>query len=166
MKFGKMKPQRRDRLIVVLLIVSFSAVAVGLMLMALNENLNFFYSPEQIVKGEAPLNQNIRAGGMVLDGSVSRGGEGQSLHVGFVISDLNGNDVSVTYEGILPDLFREGQGVIATGELDSDGVLYASEVLAKHDENYMPPEVAAVMEEAHKKSRQSNDSQSEDNTAP
>jgi len=157
MKFGKMKPHRRDRLILVILVVSFSALAVGLMLMALNENLNFFYRPEQIVQGEAPLNQSIRAGGMVAAGSVVRGGEGQSLQVSFVVSDMNGNDFKVEYEGILPDLFREGQGVIATGQMNASGVFKASEVLAKHDEQYMPPEVAAVLEEAHQKKNQTDE---------
>ena len=152
MKFGKMKPHRRNRLIQVLMIVIFSAAGTGLVLMALNENLNFFYSPEQIVKGEAPLNTTIRAGGMVQNGSVERSGEGQSLKVSFIVSDLAGNDFRVEYQGILPDLFREGQGVIAEGEISKEGVLHADKVLAKHDEQYMPPEVASVLEEAHGKS--------------
>lgn len=149
MKFGKMKPHRRDRLILVLVIVSFSALAVGLMLMALDENINLFYSPEQIVTGEAPVNQNIRAGGMVKEGSLKRTGQGQKLLVSFVIGDLKESEVRVEYEGILPDLFREGQGVIVMGELKDSGVFNANEVLAKHDEKYMPPEVASVLEEVH-----------------
>lgn len=149
MKFGKMKPHRRNRLIIALIIVSFSGLAVGLMLMALDENINFFYSPEQILQGEAPVDQNIRAGGMVKAGSVIRTGEGQKLLVSFVIGDMKNSEVTVEYEGILPDLFREGQGVIVLGELKSSGVFQANEVLAKHDENYMPPELTSMLEEVH-----------------
>ncbi len=96
------------------------------------------------------MGQTLRGGGMVKTGSVTR--EPESLSVSFVISDLKGADVAVRYEGILPDLFREGQGVVAVGTLDEERVLIASEVLAKHDENYMPPEVADVIDEAYLKS--------------
>lgn len=147
MKFGKMKPHRRNRLILVLLVVVASGTAVGMAMMALNENINLFYSPEQIVKGEAPVGQLIRAGGMVMDGSVNRSKE--DLRVSFMISDTANAHVKVQYEGILPDLFREGQGVIAHGVLNKNGVFVAEEVLAKHDENYMPPEVEKVIADAH-----------------
>lgn len=137
-----MHPKRRQRLLVIgFLFVGLSAT-VGLALTALNENINLFYPPDQIVNGAAPIDTRIRAGGMVMDGSIRR--DPSSLAVHFMISDLDGHDVPVTYNGILPDLFGEGQGVVATGQLGADGVFLASEVLAKHDENYMPPELAAM----------------------
>jgi len=147
-KFGKMKPHRRNRLLMVVFLVATSGGAVALALMALNENINLFYSPADIADGKAPVGQLIRAGGMVVNGSVKR--STTDLTVNFVISDLKSAEVPVQYEGILPDLFREGQGVIARGVLNEKGVFVAEEVLAKHDENYMPPEVADVLAEAHK----------------
>lgn len=147
MKFGKMKPHRRNRLILVCMVVVASGAAVAMAMMALNENINLFYSPEQIVKGEAPVGQLIRAGGMVTEGSVKRSEE--DLTVNFMISDTRDAHVQVQYVGILPDLFREGQGVIARGVLRGDGVFKAEEVLAKHDENYMPPELEKMMAETH-----------------
>ena len=147
MKFGVMKSHRRNRLLMVALIVASSGVAVALALVALNQNVNLFYAPAQIVAGEAPVDTVIRAGGMVKDGSVIRSEE--DLNVQFVISDLDAAEVTIQYNGILPDLFREGQGVIARGVLQADGVLVAEEVLAKHDENYMPPEVADALKDAH-----------------
>ncbi|MFT4720488.1 MAG: cytochrome c-type biogenesis protein CcmE [Candidatus Azotimanducaceae bacterium] len=148
MKFGKMKPQRRNRLMIAGLLVGSVGTAVGLALMALNENINLFYSPAQIVQGEAPVNTTIRAGGMVLDNSVQR--STTDLRVTFQVSDMQGSDVTITYVGILPDLFREGQGVIARGQLNDQGVFIAEEVLAKHDENYMPPEIAQTLAENQK----------------
>ena len=145
MKFGKMKLQRKRRLYIVLFVVATSSVAVGLTLMALNENINLFYSPQQIVNGEAPIGKTIRAGGMVVPGSIRRNED--SLLVEFDISDLKNAPLTVAFVGILPDLFREGQGVVALGSLDSQGIFQAEEVLAKHDENYMPPEVAEIMVE-------------------
>ncbi len=142
-----MKAHRRDRLLLIGLLVAAAGGAVTFALMALNENINLFYAPEQIVAGEAPVGKMIRAGGMVLDGSVVRSTE--DLTVNFRIGDMRESEVQVQYEGILPDLFREGQGVIARGELRDDGVFVAEEVLAKHDENYMPPEVAEVVAKAH-----------------
>ncbi len=136
-----MHPKRKQRLYAVGFVVAGAAVAVGLALMALQENINLFYPPEAIVAGEAPAGVTIRAGGMVLDGSLERG---DGLAVRFKVSDLAGHDVPVEYVGILPDLFREGQGVVATGTLRDDGVFVANEVLAKHDENYMPPELAGM----------------------
>ena len=147
MKFGRMKSHRRNRLLLIVFIVCAAGGATTFALFALNENINLFYSPEQIAQGEAPVGKTIRAGGMVLDNSVNRFGEG--LGVSFIISDLKSAQVTVEFEGILPDLFREGQGVIALGQLTDEGVFVAREVLAKHDENYMPPEVAAALEEAH-----------------
>ncbi len=147
MKFGPMKPHRRQRLMVVGLIVLCSSAAVMLAMMALEENVNLFYSPNEIVKGEAPVDTMIRAGGMVLEGSVVR--SETDLTVDFVIGDLVAAEVPVRYTGILPDLFREGQGVVARGRLTPEGVFVADEVLAKHDENYMPPEVADVIARAH-----------------
>jgi cytochrome c-type biogenesis protein CcmE len=148
MRFGKMKPQRRNRLMIAGLLVGSVGTAVGLALMALNENINLFYSPAQIVQGEAPVNTTIRAGGMVLDNSVQR--STTDLRVTFEVSDMQGSDVTITYVGILPDLFREGQGVIARGQLNDQGVFIAEEVLAKHDENYMPPEIAQTLAENQK----------------
>ena len=142
-----MKPHRRNRLALVALIVVASGGAVTLAMLALNENLNLFYSPIDIVEGRAPVDTMIRAGGMVVDGSVSRSSE--DLAVQFVISDMKTAEVTVRYTGILPDLFREGQGIVARGRLNESGVLVAEEVLAKHDENYMPPEVAKALAEAH-----------------
>ena len=146
MKFGAMKPHRRNRLLVVLTVLGFSGAAVALTLMALNENINLFYSPEQVLAGDAPEARTIRVGGLVMPGTVQR--EEDSLVVSFVIGDMAGAQVPIEFEGILPGLFREGQGVIAQGQL-SNGVFQADEVLAKHDENYMPPEVESVLAEAH-----------------
>lgn len=140
-----MNPKRKQRLIIVLLIVFGVGAAVGLTMFALSQNINLFYSPTQIAAGEAPQNTRIRAGGMVVDGSVIR--DQNSLNVTFEVTDYE-EKVMVHYNGILPDLFREGQGIVAQGELDSNNVLQASEVLAKHDENYMPPEVADALEKS------------------
>ena len=147
MKFGKMKPHRKRRLFVVLFIVVASSASIGLALMALNENINLFFSPDQILAGEAPVGKTIRAGGMVMANSVQR--DPETLKVGFDVTDLKGSVVKVEFMGILPDLFREGQGVIALGQLDSKGIFQAEEVLAKHDENYMPPELDDMVEQLH-----------------
>ena len=119
------------------LIVVGCTIATGLALLALRENINLFFSPSQIVDGTAPSNTTIRLGGMVVSGSIQRG---DNLGVTFVLTDL-AEQVTVTYEGILPDLFREGQGIVTQGKLDSTGRFLAEQVLAKHDETYMPPEV-------------------------
>ena len=147
MKFGKMKTQRRNRLLLILFLLAGVGVATRFVLLALNENINLFYSPGQIVDGEAPVERVIRAGGMVVNGSVLR--SDTDLGVRFAISDLRESEVTVQYTGILPDLFREGQGIIARGQLNNEGIFLAEEILAKHDENYMPPEVADVVAEAH-----------------
>ncbi len=134
-----MHPIRKQRLIMVLFIVAFASVAIGLMSYALRENINLFYPPSKIVAGEAPIDKRIRAGGCVLPGSVKRATD--SLDVEFLVTD-GAAELQVHYSGILPDLFSEGEAIVANGRLDGDGVFRATEVLAKHDENYTPPEVA------------------------
>lgn len=142
-----MNPKRKKRLIIVLMIVFGASAAIGLTMYALSQNINLFYSPTQIANGEAPANTRIRAGGMVVEGSVKR--DPESLRVTFEVTDYE-NKVAIEYSGILPDLFREGQGIVAQGKLDASGTLQAVEVLAKHDENYMPPEVAEALEKSGK----------------
>ena len=137
-----MNPKRRTRLIAALFLLVGAGVSVTLVLLALNENINMFYPPEAVVAGEAPVGTQIRAGGMVLEGSVDR--DPESLDVSFVLTDYVNSEFPVRYSGILPDLFREGQGIIVQGELSGEGVFRASQVLAKHDENYMPPELAEM----------------------
>ena len=137
-----MHPERKKRLGLILLVVFGVGVAVGLALMALSQNINLFYTPSQIAQGEAPEQTRIRAGGMVVDGSVVRSTE--NLDVQFAVTD-GAEQVVIFYSGILPDLFREGQGIVALGRLDENRMLIADEVLAKHDEEYMPPEVAQAM---------------------
>jgi cytochrome c-type biogenesis protein CcmE len=138
-----MHPVRKQRLYLVLFVVLFSSAAIGLVAYALRGNINLFYPPADVAAGKAPVGQSIRVGGMVVDGSVQRSDD--SLAVRFQLTDYEAS-VPVIYKGILPDLFGEGQGAVASGMLNSDGVLEASEVLAKHDENYMPPEVADALE--------------------
>lgn len=140
-----MRPRRRQRLIFVGVILVGVAVAAALVLTAIGENMLYFYSPSQIVAGEAPRSHDVRVGGLVVAGSVERTENG--LDVRFDLTDTAAS-VPVAYTGILPDLFREGQGIVALGRIDGDGVFHAREVLAKHDENYMPPEVAEALEVA------------------
>ena len=137
-----MTPKRKKRLSIILGLVFGTALIVGLVMYSLSENINLFYSTSQIVEGEAPVGARIRAGGMVVDGSVKRATD--SLKVQFAITDFE-HQVVVEFTGILPDLFREGQGIIAQGKMDANGIFQADEVLAKHDENYMPPEIAESM---------------------
>ena len=137
-----MHPQRRQRLFMVGFLLVGAGLTLTLVLLALDENLNLFYPPADVVAGVAPLNTQIRAGGMVKDGSVQRSSE--DLAVRFVITDHAGSEFTVRYQGILPDLFREGQGILVQGQLESPSSFVASEVLAKHDENYMPPELAEL----------------------
>jgi cytochrome c-type biogenesis protein CcmE len=136
-----MNPKRKQRLILISAMVIGVVVAVSLILLALNENINHYFDPTQVVAGEAPQDHTFRIGGMVVEGSVER--EIGELQVRFGLTDYQ-KTVTVTYDGILPDLFREGQGVVALGKLQGE-VFVAEEVLAKHDENYMPPEVAASL---------------------
>jgi cytochrome c-type biogenesis protein CcmE len=137
-----MNPKRKQRLLIALALVIGTALIVGLVMYSLNQNINLFYSTTQVVKGEAPKDARIRVGGMVEKGSLVR--DSKSLHVSFWVSNMV-DKVQVDYTGILPDLFKEGQGIIAQGKLDAQGVFQADEVLAKHDENYMPPEIADSM---------------------
>jgi cytochrome c-type biogenesis protein CcmE len=124
------------------LIFAGVAISVGLALRAFQENLLYFYSPTEVIAGEPPQGRKIRLGGLVKEGSLRR--EAGQLEVRFEVTDLE-NTLTVVYSGLLPDLFREGQGVIANGFIQADGVFRAEEVLAKHDENYMPPEVAEIL---------------------
>ncbi len=143
-----MTPKRKKRLAVIGLILGGVAVAAALMLNAFQQNLLFFDTPTQLLEEKLPQDRNIRLGGLVAAGSVVRQPDG--LTVEFDITD-NQNSLRVRYTGILPDLFREGQGIVALGRMGKDGIFEAEEVLAKHDENYMPPDVAEALEEAHKK---------------
>jgi len=145
-----MKPLRKRRLIFVLSIVLGIGTAVGLALYAMKQNINLFYSPMEVVRGDAPKGPLIRIGGLVVKGSVKR--DPDSLKVEFALTD-NAETVVVRYDGILPDLFREGQGIVTMGRLQDDGTFEASEVLAKHDETYMSPEVAAAIKEAEAKAK-------------
>ena len=127
-------------------VVAGVALAATLAFMAIGENMLYFFSPTQIKNGEAPAKRTLRVGGLVVPGSVKR--ESGSLTVQFDLSDHR-ESLTVSYTGILPDLFREGQGIVATGTLTPAGTFVAEEVLAKHDENYMPPEVAEALELAN-----------------
>ncbi|WP_263139367.1 cytochrome c maturation protein CcmE [Pseudomonas alcaligenes] len=140
-----MNAVRKKRLYIVLGILAGVGIAVALALSALQQNINLFYTPTQIANGEAPTDTRIRAGGMVEKGSLKRSGD--SLDVQFVVTDF-AKEVTIRYRGILPDLFREGQGIVALGKLGADGVMVADEVLAKHDEKYMPPEVTKALKDS------------------
>lgn len=133
---------RRQRMIFVGIILGGVALAATLALTAVGDNMLYFYSPSQLQAGEAPTSHAVRIGGLVVDESVKR--DAGSLTVAFELTD-GAQAVTVEYTGILPDLFREGQGIVARGSLRPDGVFVAAEVLAKHDENYMPPEVAEAL---------------------
>ncbi|MEH6616306.1 MAG: cytochrome c maturation protein CcmE [Porticoccus sp.] len=138
-----MHPIRKQRLVAVLFIVFFASVAVGLLSYALRDNINLFYPPSKLASGEAPVGKHIRAGGCVWPGSVERSND--SLDVSFLITDGSAQ-VRVTYSGVLPDLFGEGEAIVANGQMGEDGVFLATEVLAKHDENYTPPEVTDAVQ--------------------
>ena len=138
-----MHPVRKQRLIVVSLVVVLSSAAVGLVAFALRDNINLFYPPADVVAGKAPVDRSIRLAGMVVAGCIAR--SDTVLVTLFWVTDYEAS-VPVRYSGILPDLFAEGEGVVAEGVLDDNGMLIATQVLAKHDENYMPPEVAAALE--------------------
>lgn len=140
-----MTPKRKQRLIfVMVLLVGFGA-ATGLALFAFQKNLLYFYSPSQIASGDVETGQMFRLGGLVVEGSVAR--ESDGITTQFDITDTLGS-ITVSYTGLLPDLFREGQGIVAQGKINQQGIFVAQEVLAKHDENYMPPEVAEALKEA------------------
>lgn len=134
---------RRQRMVLIGLVVAGVAVSAGLALQAFRENVLFFFSPTEVVAGDAPVERGFRLGGMVADGSISR--EEGSMTIDFVVTDF-ANSIPVSYTGLLPDLFGEGQGVVVRGQMGADGAFMAEEVLAKHDENYMPPEVAEALE--------------------
>lgn len=142
-----MRTKRKQRLISICLLVTGISVAVGLTLLALQQNIDLFFSPSQIVAGQAPAQTNFRIGGMVVDGSVKR--NQTDLKVTFELTDT-AETVPVSFAGILPDLFREGQGIVASGAMH-EGVFVASQVLAKHDETYMPPQVNDALKAANKK---------------
>ncbi|MCW8934421.1 MAG: cytochrome c maturation protein CcmE [Gammaproteobacteria bacterium] len=137
---------RQKRMMFVAMLVAGIGVFITLIMMALNENINHFFSPTEILEGKAPENHSFRIGGLVVTGSVKR--DTESLKIEFDLTD-GAKNYPVLYVGILPDLFREGQGIVATGEIKNN-VFVAEEVLAKHDENYMPPEVADALKKSGK----------------
>jgi cytochrome c-type biogenesis protein CcmE len=134
-----MTPARKKRLGLILLMVAGVATGVGFALKSLDQNIMFFFTPSEVAGGKAPADKLFRMGGMVVEGTVHRPGDGLTVH--FDLTD-NEQNVTVKFAGILPDLFREGQGIIANGKLNESGEFVAEEVLAKHDETYMPPELA------------------------
>ncbi|MFZ7108160.1 cytochrome c maturation protein CcmE [Avibacterium avium] len=149
-----MNPRRKSRLTIVLFVLIGVAVASSLVLYALRQNIDLFYTPTEVIYGKnddaetkPKVGQRIRVGGMVVAGTVKR--DDKSLKVVFDLNDI-GPSITVEYEGILPDLFREGQGIVAQGVLKAPTLLEASEVLAKHDENYVPPELGEQMKKVHK----------------
>lgn len=146
-----MHPLRKQRLQFVILIVVAATVVVGLVVYMLGQNANYFYTPSQIAVGEAPQGVQIRAGGMVVEGSVQRAAD--SLDVQFAVTD-GASILVIQHSGILPDLFDEGEAAIAAGKIDANRVLQATEVLAKHDEKYTPPEVADAMNEVYQRKQE------------
>ncbi len=141
-----MKP-RQKRLMFIIAGLALVAAAVGLVLFALKDNVSLYFTPTQVYHKEAPQGRSFRIGGLVEEGSVKRQEDGLTVH--FNITDT-AKSMPVVYKGILPDLFKEGKGVVAQGKLQDDNVFHAEEVLAKHDENYMPPEAMHAIEEAAK----------------
>ena len=139
-----MNPIRKQRIYALIAILAGSILAVGLVISALSKNLNLFYSPTDLLNNNLSSDTLIRAGGMVKEGSIKRSSD--SLSIEFTVTDFK-NDLLINYSGILPDLFSEKAGVVVQGYLESEGIFRAVEVLAKHDENYMPPEVAKLMED-------------------
>lgn len=141
-----MKP-RQKRLVFILAGIAIFSAAVGLVLYALKNNVSLYFTPTQVYNKEAPLARSFRIGGLVVAGSLKRESDGLTVH--FDVTDTQ-KTIPVTYKGILPDLFKEGKGVVAQGKLQSDQVFHADEVLAKHDENYIAPEAARALELAAK----------------
>lgn len=139
-----MHSKRKQRLIMIVIILCGASMAVGLALYALSQNINLFYSPKQVAAGEAPEGVSFRLGGIVKQGSVHYATQG--LLVNFILTDRV-HDIPVQYAGILPDLFREGQGIVAQGKLESKGVFIAEQVLAKHSASYMPPSVSEILQQ-------------------
>jgi len=144
-----MKP-RHKRILAIVIGVAALGVAAALVLGAFRKNLVFFFTPTQVAANEAPQGRAFRIGGLVEKGSLKRQADGVTVQ--FVVTDT-AKSIAVDYRGALPDLFREGKGVVAQGSLGADGVFHASEVLAKHDENYMPPEAKEAVEKAHQAAR-------------
>lgn len=143
---------RHKRMAFILVGLAGLAVAAGLVLNALNSNLALYISPTDVLAGQAPKDKSFRLGGMVVEGSLERQSDGLTVH--FNVTD-NANTIPVAFTGILPDLFKEGSGVVAQGKLGTDGMFMATEVLAKHDENYMPPQVAEMLEKGQKAKQES-----------
>jgi len=139
-----MKP-RQKRVMFILVGIAAVGLAVGLVLNALDKNVSLYFTPTQVFNDEAPHGRSFRIGGLVEEGSVQR--EADGLTVNFAITDTS-KRIPVVYKGILPDLFKEGKGVVAQGKVGPDGIMHADEVLAKHDENYMPPEAADALKKA------------------
>ncbi|HAD09850.1 MAG TPA: cytochrome c maturation protein CcmE [Porticoccaceae bacterium] len=155
-----MKKARKQRLLLVIFIVVVASLGVGLVLYALRDNINLFYSPLQVQSGEAPFDTRIRVGGEVVTGSFSRASD--SLIATFAVTD-GAAQVPVQYQGILPDLFAEGEDAVAVGRWSREGVFEAEEVMAKHDEEYTPPEVAEAREQAEKVKAGADQSKRPDN---
>lgn len=139
-----MHPVRKQRLLLVIFGVTFSSIAIGLIVYAMRANINLFYPPSKIAAGEAPQNRTIRGGGCVKPGSIVRAKD--SLDISFILTDGTA-DVPVVFSGILPDLFAEGEAAVVNGMINDKGIFRAEQVLAKHDENYTPPEVAEGMKD-------------------
>jgi len=138
------KPRRKRMITVAALVIGMGITAV-LLVTAFKQNLMYFYTPTQIANGEAAIDKSIRIGGLVMDGSLKR--TNGTLDINFEVTD-KANQVPVKYTGILPDLFREGQGIVARGKMNAEGFFVADEILAKHDENYMPPEAQDALDAA------------------
>jgi cytochrome c-type biogenesis protein CcmE len=147
-----MKPRQKRFVLIGLGLVAL-ALAAALVLNAFQSNLVFFFTPTQVVNGDVPQGRSFRIGGMVDKGSLTREGDGLTVH--FIVTDM-AKRVPVTFKGILPDLFKEGKGAVAQGQLGADGTFLASEVLEKHDENYMPPEAAEALARAKAAGAQSS----------
>lgn len=141
-----MHPVRQQRLIALLVIILGASIAIGIALYALRQNIDLFYTPSQALAGNTPANQVFRLGGMVEKGSVHKSTDG--LDINFVVTDMS-HTMPVHYHGVLPDLFREGQGVVMDGQLNNEGVYEANRVLAKHDENYMPKAMMDAVQQAN-----------------
>ncbi|MEC7875338.1 MAG: cytochrome c maturation protein CcmE [Pseudomonadota bacterium] len=142
-----MMSPRKKRILMVCAILAGISIAGIFILTAFEKNIMYFFSPTEIINGDAPKTRSFRIGGLVVTNSVIR--NTNDLKVSFILTDTM-NEIKVIYEGILPDLFREGQGIVANGKLQSDNIFVADQVLAKHDENYMPPEVAEALKKSGK----------------
>jgi len=148
-----MHPVRKKRLILILFILSGASIAAALALYALKQNINLYYTPSQVAAGKAPINRLFRMGGLVRKGTIRH--EKKGLEIKFNLTDTT-QDVEVDYTGVLPDLFREGQGIIVKGKLNREGIFIADQVLAKHSANYMPKPALDAIKAAQKKNKQIN----------